>query len=308
MNRVSWYVMAVLTGVMFIGTLAQARCPEGAISRPHRTPALVSQLTPYLQAEVNEVALLTAQSNCLQQQGDPLAAAVVSSYIPDHQMMVCSLTSFIQQRTGRTLSLQPNMTPVLGKNADIFAYDMNQHQAAADAYQRLAQNARDAQLQQLAMLGQSGALRHFHSLRIAQAAVAPTADSNMNSVQSALILENTAISDLQAQATQLNGIGDAQGANLLLSFVPIHQQQAARLCALLTQLGGDSQTAAALPVVPLPTRDMIVAHASTFDTQLVNTYAIQVANLPTGPVQQAMLAGQQGALFALANLEQLPVA
>lgn len=310
MNRVSWYVMAVLAGVMFIGTLAEARCPEGAISRPGRstTQALIRQLMPYLQAEVNEVALLTAQANCLQSQNDPLAAAVVSSYIPDHEMMICSITNFIQQRTGQTVSVQSTVTPALGTSAQVFAYDLTQHQNAANSYQRLAQSTNDAQLRQLALLGQSGALRHFHSLVVAQAAVAPTADRSVNSVQSALILENTAINDLQAQAAQLNALGDAQGANMLLGFVPAHQQQVARLSTLLTQMGGNPQTAAALPVVTLPTRDVMLVHARAFNTQMVNTYAIQIANLPAGDLRQAMLAGQQGALFALSSLEQMPIA
>ena len=270
--------------------------------------ARLPNMTSYLQGEVNEVALLTAQSNYLQQQGDPLGAALVASYIPDHQVMIRQWSTFIQQNGGNPSMVQPIMTPVQGTREQILRYDEQAHQQAIDSYRRLARSTSNPTIRGLAALGEGGATRHFNSLEVANSVSTWSTLRLADATMAALALERAAINDLQVQANQLTALGDPTTANLVMSMIPQHQQQAANLQALLVQLGGNPNRIILPPTVVLGSRTDILSHLAITNTQFVNTYAIAINALPPGPLQQVMAQGQSLALTALASLQQLPVA
>lgn len=259
---------------------------------------------PYLQAELNEIAMLTAQANYLQQQGDLLTSTLISSYIPDHQMMADMWANLIRRQGGNPASTQASVTPFLGTRAQILAHDLQAHQQAATMYSELADRARliNRGVRDLARLGQSGASRHFASLTVAQGATLGGPQAVQNAIASALSLERMMIIDLQTQAARLRELGDAQTANTLDALVPAHQQQISRLEPLLTQLGGNPSAVYVPPVLPLDSRDAILAHVRASDIQMANTYGQIVALLPPSPIQQAGVFGQRNALTAIARL------
>lgn len=261
-----------------------------------------TDLTRFLQAEVNEIAQLSAQSNYLQQQGDPLGAALVASYIPDHQLQAGLLANEVARLGGNPALITPNVQPVLGTRQQIIDLDIQQHQQASNSYRNFANDTKDPIAQRLAINGQSGAARHFSSLQIAQGAILGTPAGQAQSTIAALTLERSAIANLQVQASSLQQLGDPTTASALLALVPQHQQQADRLQALAVQQGLDPARAVPPTVVGLPSRDMIASAQRTFETQMVNTYAMPIALLPNSSFSQIARLGQQGALTVLAQL------
>jgi len=272
-------------------------------------------LKPYLQAEVNEVALLTAQANYLQQQGDPLGASVIASYIPDHRMMASQLSAVYQQRGGNPAAVMAQGTPYLGMRQQIIDYDLKAHVKGMDNYSALYRNTTDPVIKQLAAQGQSGAWRHYDSLEISRAATLGTPEAIYTGLLASNALEMAAITDLQTQATQLTAMGDQATANVLLGMVPAHQQQAANLQAAITNFGtgvdidvANRNRIATLPPVPaMATRAQILAHFQVTNTQFINTYALAINALPPSPLRQVLANGQSVALISLTTLQQLPV-
>lgn len=262
-----------------------------------------ANLVPFLQGEVNEIAMLTAQQNYLLQQGDTVGAVLVASYIPDHQTQATALSQRIQQRGGNPGAIQANMTnPYLGTRAQILAYDAQQHAQVIAQYHKLT-GAGTLATRQLAFMGLSGAQRHFASLQVAMGATDGSPVAVLNGLSFDLQLERTAMLDLRTQAAQLRRMHDATTADRLLSLVPTHQAQAARLEALITQMGGNPAKVSVTSVASLPTRDAILAHFRQLDIQLANTYAVQIAAFPGGsPIQVASIRGQNNALTAIAVL------
>lgn len=283
MRRFTW--LMALMFIMSIGAFAQQ-----------------ADLSRFLQAEVNEIVLLSAQSNYLQQQGDPLGAALVASYIPDHQMQASLLANEVARLGGNPAQITPNMQPVLGTRQQIIDLDIQQHQQARNSYQQFARDTKSPIAQRLAINGQSGAARHFSSLQVAQGAILVTPAGQAQSTIAALTLERSAIANLQVQASSLQQLGDPTTANALLALIPQHQQQVDRLQALAIQQGLDPADAVPPPVVGLPSRDMIASALRSSATQMVNTYAMPIALLPASPLSQIAMQGQQGALTALAQL------
>lgn len=269
-----------------------------------------NDLIPYLQSEINEVAILQGQATSLQQQGDPLGAAVVASYIPDHQMQSDLLTTEIRARGGDPSRAVLNKPQELGTRLQIINADARTHGRAVDAYQRLARNARQANDQAIlaiAINGENGASRHLSSLQIARASTPGSPSSSMNqALLAALSLERGAVIDLQTQATRLQQLGDPTTANTLLAMIPQHQAQVANLEATLVQLRIDSRSAMVPPTVALATRDQIIEHNRIFNTQMTNTYALPIAALPPSPLRQIALQGQGIAIAALGAFCAMP--
>jgi hypothetical protein len=262
-----------------------------------------SNLVPYLQAELNGIALLTAQSNYLMQQGDTVGSVLVSSYIPDHQMQASMLAQEIRNRGGDPDTVQANLsTPYLGTRAQILAYDSQQYVQAATSYRRLTKaGTEDSRM--LGMSGLSNAERHFASLQVAHGATIGGPIAVLNGLNYALQLERTAILDIQTQASQLNRMNDPATANRLLSLIPAHQAQAATLESLITRMGGNPAAVQTATVALLPTRDAIMAHFRSADIQIANTYATQIAGFSSAsPIYVASLQGQRNALTAIAVL------
>jgi hypothetical protein len=285
----TWGRMALAVLVVVLMTAAQAQRVN---------------LRPYLQAELNEIALLTAQSNYLQQQGDTLGATLVASYIPDHQMMVNTLSASMQQMGARDIpTVAVASTPFLGSRADILAYDLQQHAMVARDYQRLASTPFLSRTGiRVAKMGQSGAERHFQSLTVAQGATLGTPVAMTNGLLASLALERWAAFNLQVQADALRGMGDVATANLLTAQIPAHQQQANRIAALVTQWGADPRMTYVAPSVALTSREAIMASLRTTDIIAANTYAQQIALLPPSPIRTASIQGQNGAITEIATL------
>ena len=218
-------VMLLIISALTVASYARrspiCQLPDRAVlGRVESTrPVNVRDLTPFLQAERNEIALLTAQSNCLQQQGDPLGAALVASYIPDHQMQANALATAIQARGGDPATIVANVTPALGARTDVVEHDITAHQQVARDYQRLAQRTSDTAVRQLALMGQGGAERHLNSLIIARASTGAASRINEGLIAS-LALERGAINDLQTQAAQLTALGQTDQANKLTTLIP----------------------------------------------------------------------------------------
>lgn len=231
-------------------------------------------LTPYLQSEVNEVATLTAQANYLQQQGDPLGAAVVASYIPDHQMMITQLSAAIQQQGRNPSSVVAKGTPFLGTRAQIIDHDLKAHAKGMDSYASLTRRTSNQQYDYLATLGRSGAWRHYNSLVVARGATLGTQEAIYASLLASQALEQAAITDLQSHATQLTALGDPTTANLLTGTIPAHQQQLANLQTMASNFSSgtnirvsDRTRITTLPPLPLlTTRPLILAHFQVENT------------------------------------------
>jgi len=279
----------------------------GALAWAQQTPpqAGAVDLTPYLQAEVNEVAILNAQVAFLQQQGDPLNAAVIASYIPDHQAQAVRLSAVLQANCGTAPAIQPNITPQMGTLPSMLAQDLQAHQTAIANYRQLSQSTNDANIHMLADLGSGAAINHFNSLTLAQAAVLKTPQALNNAVLAALALEQTAVNDLQAQATQLTALNDVNGASLLQTSVQAHQQQVNRLTLIANQLCLPTNQLNLPTPVSFAARPDILQHTRSFNTLLINTYAVEISALPNGPLQQAIVGAQQVALLNLSQLQQL---
>lgn len=265
-------------------------------------------LTPYLQAETNEVAMLLAQANYLQQQGDPLGAAVVASYVPDHQMQIAALTAYMQQHGGMpTAVTAAAVMPVMGTRSQILLADLNGHKQAMDSYARLARNS-DPTIKTLAMMGQNGATRHYESLQVAKGMTDFTPGAIRTATLAALSLEIATVDDLNMQSARLTALGDTTTATMLMNMVAAHQQQVTNLQTLVSRLGGNPKDAMTIPLVALNSRADIIAHFKVVDTQFVNTYAIALNVLPPSPLAQAFAQVQTLALTSLASLQRLPVA
>jgi len=273
-----------------------------ALVTPRAFAVQTVDLTPYLQAEVNEVATLNAQVNYLQQQADPISAGVVASYIPDHQMMVNLLSAQITAMGGNPTSVVPTGTPFLGTKQAIFNNDMTAHANVVNTYQDLAKNT-DPTINRLAMIGWNGAARHFSSLQFALASTTNTPTSTHDGLFAALILERTAIADLQTQSARLSQLGDTANANKLMALIPRHQTQASMLMTQISQLGWDPATAVAPPVVAFDTSNQILTSERIINTQLVNSYAMAIYSQPANsPLQMAAMQTQPVALAALNSL------
>ena len=221
-----------------------------------------NDLMPFLQSEVNEISLLTAQSNYLQQQGDPLGAALIASYIPDHQMQAQALSTAISAMGGNPATITPTTAaPFLGSRLAVIQYDEKHHQMAIRDYQRFARRTSDPTSRQLAIIGASTASRHFNSLVVAQGGTTGTDRDIRNSLLAAITLEQGSISDLRTQSAQLCQLGNSGAATLLSNQIPAHQQQVITLTSLITQMGGNpSRAAAPLPTAALPTSTAILQH------------------------------------------------
>lgn len=150
------------------------------------------QLHPVSAAEVNEIATLTAQANYLQSQGDPVSAAVVASYVPDHRMMASLLAAQITVLGDNPSIVIALELLYLGTRTLIIRHDITAHQKGIDVYRRLARD-NDPTLAKLGLLGFNGASRHFFSLRVARASVDNTRYNLRTGVESALLLECMAL-------------------------------------------------------------------------------------------------------------------
>ncbi|HOS43395.1 MAG TPA: hypothetical protein PK794_06875 [Armatimonadota bacterium] len=304
----TWGKVLLLLSGMLLAAGAQAQyggAPTAA--RPNINPFAPSvrgsNLVPYLQAERDAIAVLTAQQHYLLQRGDTVGALLVGSYVPDHQLQASLLAQEIRDRGGNPDAVQANVpNPFLGSTAEILAYNSQQQAWIADQYRRLT-GAGTADSRYLAQTGLSGAERHFASLQVALGARDGSPAAVLNSLRYALQLERTAMADLQAQAAQLRRLNDPQTADRLVSLIPAHQQQEAQLISLIQQLGGNPATVGASTVAALPTRDAILMHRRAMDVQMANTYATHVAAFPsTSPLHVAGLQGQRNALTAIAVL------
>ncbi len=283
----------------------QASAP---LSQPYLAPAQVYpapvvqgalpvNLVPFLQAEVNEVAMLSAQSNHLRQQGDALGADLVASYIPDHQLQISRLQFLLGPQS---MAIQPTEAPFLGTRAQIINHDRVAHSMVQDQYRTLlGQTVGFPVLHQVALLGLNGASRHFDSLTVARAVVEPTPQAQQEGLLAAVRLEKSAVADLLTQSQQLQAQGDFQGADLLLSQVPAHQQQLASLINLAPQYGVDPTFAVPTLVPPLSNPAEIQTAQRVSDIQMASTYALPIALLPPSPERDIALRGQQIALQGL---------
>lgn len=285
------------------GRASYYQSPAAAQPLPQAQVAPVAvDLRPFLQAEVNEVATLTAQSNDLRQRGETVSADLLASYIPDHQMQVARLQRWLG-RTPDVMSLQPNESPFLGSAADVIARDRDAHVAAMDLYRGLLQQTVGLPyLHQVALLGLNGASRHFDSLTVAESTLSPSSLALNAGPMAALSLERGAVVDLEVQAEQLQAVGDFAQANLLLSQVSAHQQQIASLSGLVLQNGGDPVWAVPALVPPMRSPGAIQTALRISDRQLAQTYAVPIALAPQSPLAQLALNGQQIALRELAAI------
>lgn len=260
-------------------------------------------LTPYLQAELTEIALLTAQSNYLQQHNDPLGAAVVASYVPDHQMQATMLSNAIRAAGGDPTKVKAESgTPFVGKRLAIVRHDLAQHRQAQNLYLDLMKRATDPETKQLATLGFNGASRHFSSLTVAEAATVKTRTAQLEGLLAALTLERGTIVDLQTQAARLQQLGDQNTATILLNQVPAHQQQVNSLASLVTQMGGNPALAVAPPTAALPTRNDILLHQQVLARLFINTYALPATAFPGTAIQTLSLQGQNIQVQTMAAL------
>ncbi|MHB9131886.1 MAG: hypothetical protein ACYDBB_12475 [Armatimonadota bacterium] len=294
MKSSMWRISIALGMVLFVAMTANAQ---------QRSYGLMN----YLQAERNEIALLQAQATCMQSQGDTMGAALVASYIPDHQMQADMLAAVIKARGGCPENVSANVTPFLGTRQQMLDHDMQQHAQVVSMYQTLrTQSTDDPAVQQLAVAGLNGASRHFSSIQVARSATMSPTTLSTEGLLAALSLERGVIADLQVQSARLTQLGDTNGAAMLRNAIPAHQQQVNNLVAMITQMGGDPTLAVAPPVVALNTRDQIIAHERAVNTQLANTYALPVASLPTGQLSTIFVQGQQISQTQLAMVNNMP--
>ena len=289
-----------LACALVLGMVARAQTQTATI--------LTNELQPYLQAEINEVAMLNGQATLLQQSGDALGAALIASYVPDHQMQISRITGVIQANGGVVPTMQPTITVPQGTRDVYIAQELTMHHDAINNYNRLARNTTLPVVRTLANLGIAAATTHWNSLMVAQAATLKTPSALNAGVQASLALERTAVADLQAQAAQLTALGDMAGANTLNMAAQAHQQQAANWTQIANTLNLPTNNLAVPAPVTLATRGEILGHERVFNTQLINTYALQIASLPPGPLLSAASGSQQVALLSLTQIGTLPVA
>lgn len=273
-------------------------------------PKDVQTLKTFLQDEVNMIAVLTAQSNYLQQQNDPLGAALVTSYIPDHSLQASNLSAMITALGSSPGGIVANSQPFLGTRDAILMNDQMASQRFIDQYKHLlaittADNCVD--IHRLAQLGLNAASRHFNSLTFARLNNICDAKTVLDGLVAALTLERGQIVDLQAQLTRLMALMDQGNANIVSSFIPLHQRQAGCLEAMITQLGGNPALAMPTEPVALASASEIIFHQRVVETQFVNTYAVPIASLPQGALRLLALQGQTASLFALRSLPGQPV-
>ncbi len=293
MRNTLWRMTVMLAVAVLIGTAAQAR---------YRV-----DINSFLQAEVNEVAELTAQSNWLQSQGDALGAALLASYIPEHQAQIARLAALSQQAGCNACAVQPTVRPTLGSREAIIQRGIFVHRRVGECYRRLARvTGNRTTLHQVALLGQAGAERHFASLHVALAATQGSPTAIRDGLAAALALERASVNDLNAQARALNAQGDTNAANALVNAIPQHQQQIAVLQTQLRQMRGIAPRFAVAPVVTLGSRADILSHVRLMNSQMVNTYAVAISAFPDSPLKSAMLNGQVITLSAMTTLERLP--
>lgn len=287
MNGFWWRGAWVLACLVMLAAAAQAQSTR--------------DMRRFLQTEVNEVALLSAQAADLQQHGDVAGAATLTSYIPDHQVMIAQWSSLLQQRNSDPNTIRPNLTARQMDRLGYLEHDIDQHTRGMNDYARLARDTRDTNIRHLALLGQAGAANHLLSLRVARGTTIGTPEAIGEATVSALALEQATIASLQANAAQSTALGDPQTAQLLQGMISCHQQQAANLDALARQLNADRR-AVLPPVVTFTTLPEIRNHLAVHAVQLNNTYALASQSLPVGPLQQVMANGHQLAFNGLAML------
>ncbi len=285
-------IMPILAALLLAGG-ALAQC---------QTPRAVN-LRPYLQGEVNEVAVLTAQADRLQTRGDATGAALLQSYIPDHQQQAARLREAIRNEGGNPDTVQPTGTPYFGSRLAMVRYDERAHARVMAQYQTLLNRATTPSVRTLAMLGLNGASRHHNSLVVVRASSMTTRSDHRTALVAALALERGAVADLQTQSDRLTVLGDTNAAGTLQALVPPHQQQIARLERLLTEAGGHPAQVTAPVSAALPSRDLILANAHTENLQLASTYTLAISYLPAGPMANTFAQGRTVASQAMASLE-----
>jgi hypothetical protein len=268
-----------------------------------------NDLLPFLQAEVNEIALLTAQANYLQGQGDALGAALIASYIPDHQAQSDRLAVLIRQRGGDPATVRATVPAVPGTRLAILDQVSREHARVAESYRALMSSTTDLAVREAATLGYNGAVRHGASITVAQGASGGTTLSQTEAIAAALTLERAAVNELATQAARLRDLGDLRAANEMESRIPAHTQQAACLEYHLFYRGGNPSASVPPPTLPLDSREQILHAQRTMSTQLANTYAVSIAVLPVeSPVRALFGQGQQVALNSYTTLFTLVAA
>lgn len=303
-------VLFVVLALMSLPVFAQTMTPRptpipDAATVPSLTPgaAAIPDLTPFLREELNEIAMLTAQANYLQQQGNTQAAELVRSYIPDHQMQVSALQSFMQTR-GKSTNLPPAAPPAsFGTPPQIVQTDLQAHARIMQQYRTLLNQTSDPTVRQLAAMGLNGATRHFHSLNAVQGAMMRSPEGINQSLIALLTLERTAIADAQVQAAQLRRLNNPNAAAALEAAIPAHQQLISQLEAQIRQQGGNPALAVVPPVVPLPNENLMLAHGQTFGRQVALTSNIVMSMLPANSPARPLFA--QSYNLALQGMAQL---
>ena len=265
------------------------------------TPCI--NLTGYLQTEVNEIATLTAQMNYLQGNCDALGAALIASYIPDHQVQANALSALIAAQGGSSVLIQPQITPCLGSRGQIIQSDLQMFFLDISNYAGLKRMTCDTMPQLVATQGWNASLRQFNSLSVAWASMTTDQNATLNGLVAALSMEQNAICDMQSQAARLIVLGDQGLANQFLSLIPQHQQQAANLKALILSMCGNPSFAQVAPTFTLSTRNEIICHQHIVETQFINTYALPIASLPQSSLRTLAVQGQT---ISLASLYLLP--
>lgn len=256
-------------------------------------------LCDFLQAELNEVATLTAQMNSLQP-CDPVGAALIASYIPDHQAQAAALSAYIACHGGNPSQYSAHVMPCVGSREVILQSDIQQHMQAVANYAYLRTVTNDSEINQLAAIGQFAATRHLNSLQVALAATSITPTSAMDGLQAQLALESSAVADLQSQRCRLVVLGDQVDAAQMSVLIAQHQQQIATLQNTITQMCGYAGFVVVAPTYTLATKDAIFCQERTTEAQFINTYAVVIATLTPGPLQTIAAHGQAISLASLA--------
>ncbi len=261
-----------------------------------------SPLTNFLQSELYQVATLTAQMNALQQ-CDPVAAALLASYIPDHQAQASALSALITCQGGSVPQPCPLINPCLGSRAQMIQNDIQLQAQTVTNYAWLKCNTCDPATAQLATIGEYRAARHLDSLLVALSVTCITPTSAMDGLQAQLMLEVSAIADLQSQQARLCMLGQTQDVNQFNQLIAQHEQQVTSLQTAIAQMCGYPGLLTAPPVYMLSTRDDIYCQERITETQFINTYALVTATLPPSPLRAIAAQGQSFSLASLAFVE-----
>jgi bacterioferritin (cytochrome b1) len=265
-------------------------------------------LKPYLQAEVNEIAILTAQSERLRARGDTMGAAMLQSYIPDHEQQAARLRAAMRAMGGNPDTVRATGTAPLGTRLAMVRADENTHARVVQQYRALMNACgTNATVHNLAVLGLNGAMRHYNSLVVVRASSANTVAGRREALAAALALERGAVADLQAQSARLTALGNTTDAATLQALIPAHQQQATRLENQLAEAGGAPTQVMVPPTAPLNAREAILAAAHTQSLQMVSTYSVALGYLPSGPMNRVFAQGRTIASQAIARLENRPI-